>query len=276
MQLDEAEVLAREHAGIEGKLGKGGGNAAQGLCDDALGLAASHLCIDHVVGHRVEAQQVGGHLAAQREARAVAGCRTEGVAVDDTIGCLQHLQVIDETLGIGAEPQAEAGGHGHLEVGIARHEDVAIAFGLLLQHVEETLDSLDDGLDLVAHVELEVDEHLVVAASARMDLLADVAQAAREDELHLAVDVLDALLDDETAFAGIAVDLLHLAEQDVELVTGEQADAFEHGDVRHRAKHVEGRKIEVHLAVASDGVAFDVLIDLDGFFPKFHWHHFNQ
>ena len=270
VQLDEAEVLAREHASIEGKFGNGAGNAAQSLRDDAFGLATSHLRIDDVVGHRVEAQQVSCHLATQRETRPVAGSRTKGVAVDYTIGALQHLQVIDEALSIGAEPQAKTGGHSHLQVGITRHKDVAIAFGLRLQHIEELSDGLDDCLDLVAHIELEVDEHLVVAASTRMDLLADIAQAAREDEFHLAMDVLNAFFDDETAFEGIAVNLLHLTKQDVEFIAGEQADAFEHSDVRHGAKHVVGGEIEVHLAVATDGIAFDVLIDLDGFFPKFH------
>ena len=183
---------------------------------------------------------------------------------------MQHLQVIDEALCIGSEPQAETGGHGNLQVGIAWHKDIAIAFGLCLQHVEEFSDSLDDGLDLVTHIELKVDEHLVVAASTRMDLLADVAQAARKDEFHLAMDVLDAFLDDETAFEGIAIDQLHLTKQDVKFIAGEQADTFEHGDMRHGAKHVVGGEIEVHLAVATDGIAFDILIDLDGFFPKFH------
>ena len=270
VQLDEAEVLARKHTGIKGKLGNGASDASQGLCDDAFGLSASHLCIDDVVGHRVEAQQVGGHLATQRETRTIASSRTKGVAVDYTISALQHLQVIDEALGIGTEPQAETRGHGHLQVGISRHKDVAIAFRLRLQHIEQLTDGLDDCLDLVTHVELEVDEHLVVATSARMDLLADVAQTAREDKFHLTMDVLDAFFDDETAFEGIAIDLLHLTKQDVKFIAGEQADAFEHGDMRHRTKHVVGGEIEVHLAVATDGIAFDALIDLDGFFPKFH------
>ena len=84
------------------------------------------------------------------------------------------------------------------------------------------------------------------------------------------VVVVSPFLDDETAFEGIAIDQLHLTKQDVKFIAGEQADAFEHGDMRHGAKHVVGGEIEVHLAVATDSVAFDILIDLDGFFPKFH------
>ena len=48
-------------------------------------------------------------------------------------------------------------------LGVARHDDVFVAFALLLQFVEELFYGLDDLLEFVACVEFEVDEHLVVA-----------------------------------------------------------------------------------------------------------------
>ena len=67
------EVLRVVQTGVEGHLGHGAGHGGQGCGDVALGLSASHLGIDHVVGGAVEAQQACGHGAVEGERRAVAG-----------------------------------------------------------------------------------------------------------------------------------------------------------------------------------------------------------
>ena len=106
-QLDEAEVLAIEQAGVKCQLGESAGDGGQGEGYIALHLAAAHLGVDDVVVHRVEAQQAGGHRTVEGEGRAIAGGRTEGVAVAHAEGGLQEHHVVHKALGIGAEPQAE-------------------------------------------------------------------------------------------------------------------------------------------------------------------------
>lgn len=261
-QLDEAEVLAVEQAGVEGQLGEGAGNGGQGEGDVALHLAAAHLGVDDVIVHGVEAQQAGGHRAVEGEGRAVAGGGAEGIAVAHAEGGLQEHHVVHEALGIGAEPQAEGRGHGNLQMGVAGHEDALVAFALADEHVEELLDGLGDVLDLLAGEELEIEQHLVVARAAAVYLLAHVAQLAGEHELYLRMDVLDAVFDDELAPLGQGVDLLQLGQELLQLGGGEQADTLEHGDVGHGAQHVVLSQVEVHFAVAPHGEALDILVYL--------------
>ena len=66
-----------------------------------------------------------------------------------------------------------------------RHQHVAVALAELLQLVEERADGRRRLPQLVAQKELEVDEHLVVARTARVNLLAYVAQTAGEQQFDL-------------------------------------------------------------------------------------------
>ena len=75
-----------------------------------------------------------------------------------------------------------------------------------LQAVEEGGDALGGVAQLVAEEELEVNEYLVVAAAAGVNLLADIAQTLGEQQLHLAVDVLDALVDGEASGINVVED----------------------------------------------------------------------
>ena len=103
-----------------------------------------------------------------------------------------------------------------------------------------------------------------------MNLLAHVAELARQHQLHLRVDVLDAFLDDELAFHGLFVDGAQLTQEQGQLVLADEAYRFQHGDVGHRAQHVVGREVEVHLAVAAYGKALNLAVDLKVFLPKLH------
>ena len=101
-----------------------------------------------------------------------------------------------------------------------------------------------------------------------MYLLADVTQAARQHQLNLRVDVLDAFLDDKPCLAYLREDVPQFCQQGLQFVSLEKPDALEHRDVRHRAKHVGLSQIHVHLAVASDGEALYLRRHLISFVPK--------
>ena len=103
-QPHETEVLRVEEAGVVGQFGQGARHGGHGEGYVALGLAASHLRIHHIVVHRVEAQQACGHLPVEGEGAAVAGGRAQRVAVGHPVGGLHEEQVVGERLGIGAEP----------------------------------------------------------------------------------------------------------------------------------------------------------------------------
>ena len=153
---------------------------------------------------------------------------------------------------------------------ITWHEHVLILLALLNEHVEKLDGETSDLLKLVAHIQFQIHQHLVVAAASAMDLLAYIAQAAGKNQLHLRMHILNAFFDLEVPCNGICIDLLHLGKEHIEFVFLKQADAFEHCDMSHRAKHVEWSEIEIHFPISSNRIAFDVFVNLDRFFPKFH------
>ena len=212
-EFHEREVLRVEQAGVEGHLGDGASDGGDGEAHVALHLATTHLGIDHVVVHRVEAQQFGGHRAIEWERRAVASRRAERITVGHLIGGLQEKHVIRQTLGIGPKPQSETRRHGYLQVCIARHQHVFILVALLDEFVEEDFHLVGDILEFVTGKEFEVYEHLIVARTARVDLLAHVAEFAGEQHLHLRVDILHIVLNHELATLRQLVDVLQLRHQ---------------------------------------------------------------
>ena len=48
-QLDEAEVLTVEHAGVKSQLRECGGDASHGEGNGAFHLASAHLGVDHII-----------------------------------------------------------------------------------------------------------------------------------------------------------------------------------------------------------------------------------
>ena len=244
-QVDEAEVLAREEAAVKCQAAYGLGYGCQGEGDYALCLAATHLGVDHVICQVAEAEQLGGEGPVEGERAAIAGGCAKGVLVGHVPRGGEHGHVVGQALGICAKPQAERGGHGHLEVRIARDEDVLIFLALGLQHVKEFDEVLGQVLYLVAYVEFEVQQHLVVARAAAVHFLAEVAQLAGQHQLHLRVDVLYVVLYDEGAVLRGLVYVFQLGEQHGQLVMANEAYGLEHGYVGHGAQHVKWREVQV-------------------------------
>ena len=170
-QAHKTEILTIKHASVESKFGHRAGDTSESEGHVAFVLSAPHLGIDHVIIHRVETEQFGGHRAVERERRTIAGGRAERIAVGHAIGGFEKQHIVGQAFGVGAKPKTEAGGHGHLQMGIAWHEHVLIAFALLLKFREEVAHRLSHLANFVAREKLEVNEHLVVARASAMYFL---------------------------------------------------------------------------------------------------------
>ena len=124
----------------------------------------------------------------------------------------------------------------------------------------------------MAGKQFEVNQYLIVTRTARMDLLAHIAQLTRQHQLHLRMDVLYPILYHElSAFANL-IDILQFSQQQRQFVLANEADTFQHGDMSHRAQHVVLGQIKVHLAVSANGEAFNLGIHLKVLLPKFVCH----
>ncbi len=152
-------------------------------------------------------------------------------------------------------------------MGVAGHEFVFVGFAQGLQASEECIDGVGYVAELVAHEELEVDKHLIVARSSGMDFFADVAEALCEHEFNLGVDILDARFDGKPALVDDFENVGQRREQHFQFVAFEQPDRFEHPDVSHRANHVISGKTQIEFTVISDREFFNYFVGFEPFAP---------
>ena len=266
--MDETEVLAGEKAAVHGEPADGLRHGTVGPGDHPLAPSPGHLRIDAVVVQGAEAQQFRRAGAVQRGGGSVPGGAAEGVLVHHVPGGLEHHQVIGEAFGVGAQPQAEGGRHCHLQVRIARHQDVFQFLGFLLQQVEQRGDLADGLLQAVPGEQLDVHGDLVVARAAGMDLLAHIPERGGQPGLHLRMDIFP--FDGESAFHGLLMQFLQLRQQHGQLVLAEQSHFRKHGDVGHRPEDVPRGEHQIQFPVLPDRECVDLRRVIESFRPNFH------
>ena len=113
-------------------------------------------------------------------------------------------------------------------------------------------------VQLVLDVQTHVNRHLVVAATARVYLLAEVAQRLREAALHGHVDVLVRLLNREIARLRGRDDLRERGAHTGRLILrddrGRDGHFREHRHVGRRAETVPSHKVHVQYRIVPDRV----------------------
>ena len=129
-------------------------------------------------------------------------------------------------------------------------------------------DFLPDGLELVTQEELDIHEDLVVAGPSGVDLLAHLAELPGQQQLHLGMDVLDIVFEDEGAGLDAVGDAPERRGQRRELVRAQQADMLQHLDVRQRALHVIAGEPAVQDPVVADRETVYCLRCGSTFIPK--------
>ena len=146
---------------------------------------------------------------------------------------------------------------------IARHQHPLILLTLLQQFVVGYLHQF------VAGKEFQIHQHLVVTRTSRVDFLAHVTQFTGEHQFHLRVDILHPVFYLKLAAFTNGIYLFQLSQQLFQLVSLQQSYRLKHGDMRHRAHHVVGSQVEIHLPVSSHREALYLGIHLKILFPQF-------
>ena len=96
-------------------------------------------------------------------------------------------------------PHADRARHRRLQVRAAHHRHAVVDLAEVDECRREVRQLPFEAQELVLDVEAHVHRNLVVAAAARVDLLAEVAQRLRQARLHGHVDILVLLAHDEEA-----------------------------------------------------------------------------
>ncbi len=133
---------------------------------------------------------------------------------------------------------AEGDRLGSLQVGEARHDGFGFTFGLLQQTLLQTGDLGQDQVDLVTQPQTDVSGHLVVAATAGVQLLASDADTVGQACFDVHVHVFEVDTPVEAASLNFALDGFQAIDDGVALGIAEDADLRQHGGVGDRTHDV--------------------------------------
>ena len=112
----------------------------------------------------------------------------------------------------------------------------------------------DDGEQVILGVQAEVDQHLVVPRTTRVDLLSELAKLVHEPVFERAVDVLVLVGDREGAAPRIVERAAQCRAQRAQLRRRQQPDGGEPAGVRQRADDVPLDELPVPGSVVTGGV----------------------
>ncbi len=174
-----------------------------------------------VAGRPVEPEQAGGVGAVQRIGRAREGPGAERAEVQALLHVGKARAVPAEHLKIGAEMVRQGCRLRFLQVREARHEGVFVLFHQPQEDLQQLPELPVDRPDFIAHIQLHVQRHLVVAAAAGMQFFAGLPHARGQVGFHKAVDVLVFLRDFQLPALHVGKDAVQPAKNLVALLLRE-------------------------------------------------------
>ena len=133
---------------------------------------------------------------------------------------------------------AEGHGLGGLQMGEAGHHGVSVLLGLVYQHRLQFLQSLIEGLKTLAHMQLEVCCHLVVARPGGVQAACSRAHKVAQTRFHVHVDVFEVAAEREGAVHEFLFHLVQPVEDFGQVVACDNAAVGQHLSVGTAAGNV--------------------------------------
>ena len=165
--------------------------------------------VERVARRAVEAQGLRRHMAVDGEAGSGKGHGTQRVLVHALSRVGQTRTVARQHFHIGQQVVAEGHGLGDLQMGEARHDGGGMRFRLAGERQLQVLQLGIEVVDRVAHIEAEVERHLIIARARRVQAPGGRADDVLEAGFDVEVDIFERARERERA----ALDLgLHLVE----------------------------------------------------------------
>ncbi len=228
----EDEVAKFGH-GVEdkvfGEAGEGEHNLGEGSEDDRFAFTAGVAGVEDVVVRGTEAKEMGGEVAVEREGDTVTGGRAEGGTVVVSVGGFDGEEVVEEGFGVGGGPEADAGGHGGLEVGTPDHGDFGVFAGKAEEGGGEVGGFDDETEEVFAAMETEIDGDLIVAAATGVDTATEFAEGLGEAAFDCEVDVLIGDGDFEITLTGIGHNIDESGDDSIAVSRGHNGRGVVHG-----------------------------------------------
>ena len=199
-----------------------------------LVLAARHRRAKDVVERTRKAQQIARALAVERQRHAISRRAAQRAQIVQRVGRLEVGRLVQNHLGVARRPHAHGGRHGRLEMRAPDERHAIMRAAKVHQRRREVGHFPFQPQQLILDVQAHIHGHLVVAAAARVDLLAEIAQDLRQAQLHGHVHVLVGRLDRKR---GIVHDLGQLRAHARGLVLRHHGRGHRHfGQHRHMGR----------------------------------------
>ncbi len=227
-----------------------------------LGLAARQLHRGHRFLHGREAEAAASGLAVDRQQRhTVAGRRAERVLVDAAQAGAEPQGVVAQLGRESSGPQRHRAGHRGLMVGVAGQRRRRLARRQLVERGGDGARALGERGHLVAQVEAQRRQHLVVARAAEVEARARFADRRGEAALERGVDVLVAELDLPVAGGMGGGERGQPVANRRDQGCGQQPNLAEHLGMGDRSAHVVRHQASVEPVILAGGVAQHPLVE---------------
>jgi len=164
----------------------------RGGSDELQGKIPVRHRVERIARYRRKVEQFGHILPVDGKGGAGQGPGAEGQDVHPFEAVLQPLLVTLAHLHVGEQVVGEEDRLGSLQVGVAGHDDVKVAFRLTDERVDEQVEIGGNLDDFVPQVEADIQRHLIVAGTAGMEALACLADLRREARLDVHMDIFQA------------------------------------------------------------------------------------
>jgi len=145
--------------------------------------------IEGVAGHIVELQLFGDIFPVDGEGCSRQGAGAEREYVEAFRAILHAPPVTPEHLHVGQHVVGEQDGLGHLEMGVAGHYHAQVLFRLKQERVRQEIQVPYNLRNLVTQVEADINSHLIVSGTARVEPFSRLADGRRQPRLDVHVDV---------------------------------------------------------------------------------------
>ena len=239
-------------------------------CRQLHGEIAVGNAVQRVVGHAAHPQCVRHHLAVQRigGGRQRAAAQRRHIHAGDRV--VQPADVAQQHFGVRHQMVPKGDGLRPLQMGVARHDRVCPAVGLLAQHADQLHQLRPQRRDRIFEIQPNVQRHLIVAAAPGVQPFARVADARGQFAFHKGVDVLGVRVNGQRAGSQIRSDRGQPVADGFAVRCRDNALLRQHCGVRHAA----GNVLLCHAAVKRDGgvkvVGFLVKLLVEPSCPQLH------
>ena len=156
--------------------------------------------VDGILLHAGKTQFAGGEgTVIFKVGDTEAGSGTEGVLIDQLLQTGQQKKEVLQGLGKGGQPDADGGGHGPLQMGVAGHGLRGMAPGRGTKSLRQGTEALPQAAEALFHKQAQHHQRLIVTAASRVDFLAGLAVLFGEKLLYGRVAVFLFRADAKTA-----------------------------------------------------------------------------